>query len=191
MGGIRVMTEKKRIDVMIDGRNFTIVGNDNEDYIRNLAYYVDKKIRNLASKNDKLSQIMSATLAALHIADELHIAREELNELKLKTKDPLEKYKDLEEKLNEAKERIRELEEGTKGYIESMSLLKGQKDNLLEKIEEYKKADKDREEEIAEYKKQIQLLQDKNFQSQIELIETKKELTEYIRLIEEETSSSS
>lgn len=185
------MTNKKRVDVMIDGRNFTIVGNDNEDYIRDLAYYVDKKIRNLASKNDKLSQIMSATLAALHIADELHIVREELNELKLETKDPLEKYNSLEVELNKAKEKILELEEGTKGYIESISVIKAEKDNLLSKVEEYKESGKDKEEEIAEYKKQVQVLQDKNFQSQIELIETKKELTEYIRLIEEETSSNS
>ena len=183
------MTDKRRVDVMIDGRNFTIVGTDNEDYIRDLAYYVDKKIRNLASKNDKLSQIMSATLAALHIADELHILKDELNELKLETKDPLEKYRELDVELKKAMDRILELEEGSKGYIESMSLIKAEKDSLSDRIEEYKEAEKEKDEEIQAYKEQIQILQDKNFQSQIELIETKKELTEYIRLIEDETSS--
>lgn len=183
------MTDKRRIDVMIDGRNFTIVGTDNEDYIRDLAYYVDKKIRNLASKNDKLSQIMSATLAALHIADELHIIKDELNELKLKTKDPLERYDNLDTELKEAKDKIQELKKGSKEYMDSMSLIKAEKDNLLKEIKGYKETDKEKDEEIQEYKEQIQILQDKNFQSQIELIETKKELTEYIRLIEEETSS--
>ena len=28
------MTEKKKIDVMIDGRNFTVVGGDDEEYVR-------------------------------------------------------------------------------------------------------------------------------------------------------------
>lgn len=189
MGGIKVMTEKKRVDVMIDGRNFTVVGTDNEDYIRDLAYYVDKKIRNLASKNDKLSQTMAATLAALHIADELHMVKEELDELKLKTKDPLEKYDDLDIELKESKEKIQELREESKQHMESISLIKSEKDKLLQEIEEYKEIYKTKDEEIQNYKDQLQVLQDKNFQSQIELIETKKELTEYIRLIEDETSA--
>ena len=182
------MTDKRRVDVMIDGRNFTIVGADSEDYIRDLAYYVDKKIRSLASKNDKLSQIMAATLAALHIADELHIVKGELDELKLRTKDPLEKYDDLDTELKKAKDKIQELREESKEYVESISLIKAEKDNLLKEIEEYKEMYSAKEEEIQNYKEQLQVLQDKNFESQIELIETKKELTEYIRLLEDETS---
>lgn len=189
MGGMEVMTERKRVDVMIDGRNFTIVGTDNEEYIRDLAYYVDKKIRNLASKNDKLSQIMAATLAALHIADELHMVKGELDDLKLKTRDPLEKYDDLDIELKESKEKIQELKEESKKNMESISLIKAEKDKLLKEIEEYKEVYKSKDEEIQDYKDQLQLLQDKNFQSQIELIETKKELTEFIRLLEDETST--
>lgn len=188
MGGI-VMTDKRRVDVMIDGRNFTIVGSDNEDYIRDLAYYVDKKIRNLASKNDKLSQTMAATLAALHIADEMHIVKNELEELKLKTKDPLEKYSDLDMELKEANDKVKELKEESKKQIELITLIKSEKDNLLKQIEDIGKEYKSKEEEILDYKEQLQILQDKNFQNQIELIETKKELTEYIRLLDEETST--
>lgn len=188
MGGI-VMTDKRRVDVMIDGRNFTIVGSDNEDYIRDLAYYVDKKIRNLASKNDKLSQTMAATLAALHIADEMHIVKNELEELKLKTKDPLEKYSDLDMELKEANDKVKELKEESKKQIELITLIKSEKDNLLKQIEDMGKEYKSKEEEILDYKEQLQILQDKNFQNQIELIETKKELTEYIRLLDEETST--
>lgn len=183
------MTDKRRVDVMIDGRNFTIVGSDNEDYIRDLAYYVDKKIRNLASKNDKLSQTMAATLAALHIADEMHIVKNELEELKLKTKDPLEKYSDLDMELKEANDKVKELKEESKKQIELITLIKSEKDNLLKQIEDMGKEYKSKEEEILDYKEQLQILQDKNFQNQIELIETKKELTEYIRLLDEETST--
>ena len=41
------MSNKKKINVVIDGRTFTVVGGDNERYIRNLAYYVDEKIKSL------------------------------------------------------------------------------------------------------------------------------------------------
>ncbi|MDR7870386.1 MAG: cell division protein ZapA [Tissierellaceae bacterium] len=183
------MTDKKRVDVMIDGRNFTIVGEENEEYIRDLAYYVDKKIRNLASKNDKLSQTMAATLAAIHIADELHGVKEELNELKAKAKDPLEKYNNLDLEFNKSKELINELKAESKKHLESLSLIKAERDNLLKEIEEYKEESQLKDEEIQNFKEQLKVLQDKNFKSQIELIETKKELTEYIRLLDDETST--
>lgn len=183
------MADKQRVDVIIDGRNFTIIGSDNEDYIRDLAYYVDKMIRNLAAKNDKLSQTMAATLAALHIADELHITKDELEELKLKTKDPLEKYNVVGEELKEAKDEIQELKAKFKENMESISLIRTENENLLKTIEKYKEDFEEKDEEIQNYKDQLEVLQDKNFQNQIELIETKKELTEYIRLIEDETST--
>lgn len=183
------MTEKKRVDVMIDGRNFTIVGAENEDYIRDLAYYVDKKIRNLASKNDKLSQIMAATLAALHIADELHIVKDELDKLKLETKDPLERYDKLDVELKETIDNIEKQKNENKELLETISILKMEKENLLKDIEKTKEDLLSKDEEIQNYREQMQILQDKNFESQIELIETKKELTEYLRLLDEETSN--
>ncbi len=90
---------------MIDGRNFTVVGGDDEEYVRSLAYYIDKQIRNLTSKNDKLSQTMAATLAALNIADEFHKTKKKLEKLEDKAKEPLEKYDSLHEELKESKEK--------------------------------------------------------------------------------------
>lgn len=182
------MTDMNRVEVIIDGRNFTIIGPENEEYIRDLAYFVDKKIRSLAAKNDKLSQTMAATLAALHIADELYKVKEELDELKDRTKDPLEKYNKVYKELQKAKEEILSLEETSQEYKESLSTLNKERDELIKQVEELKEMVAFKDEEIQEYKEQMQLLQDKVFNSQIELIETKKELAEYIRLLEEETS---
>ncbi len=39
-----------------------------------------------------------------------------------------------------------------------------------------------RDKEIAKLREQIKALQDKNFKNQVELVEVRKELTEYIRL---------
>mgnify|MGYP000873554668 FL=1 len=179
------MPDKKRVDVKIDGRNFTIVGEEDEEYIRDLAYYVDVKIRTLALKNDKLSQTMAATLAAIHIADELHQVKEELDTLKLKSKDPLEKYEKLDKDLKKEREKIKELIVETKEQFALISSIKSERDNLLEEIQKYKVESQLNNEQINNYKEQLRVLQDKNFKSQIELIETKKELTEYIRLVED------
>ena len=86
------MADKKKIEVTIDGRNFTVIGTDDEEYIRNLSYYVDKRIKELVSKNAKLSPTMAATLAALNIADELNKVSQKYKELKSNTKEPLEDF---------------------------------------------------------------------------------------------------
>lgn len=183
------MTDKKRIEIMIDGRNFTVIGGDNEEYVRNLAYYVDKQIRDLSSKNERLSQTMAATLAALNIADELYKTREELSILENKSKEPLEKYGLLCEELEEAKKTIKELREKNKLTEELLIKSKREEEKLLKDMETIKKENESYKKEIEESKREIKALQDKNFQNQIELVEVRKELTEYIRLLDNKTST--
>lgn len=182
------MTEKKKIEIIIDGRNFTVVGGDNEEYVRNLAYYVDKKIRDLTSKNERLSQPMAATLAALNIADELYKTKDQLKGLENKAKDPLEKYDSLCSELEEAKEKIQELRKRNSEVEELLIKAQDEEKNLLEEIESLKKQNESQKREMEESREQIKILQDKNFQNQVELVEVKKELTEYIKLLDKETS---
>ncbi len=58
-----------------------------EEYIKSLADYVDKKLKEMTNKNNKLSSSMAAILAALNIADELIRPMDELESLKSKAKD--------------------------------------------------------------------------------------------------------
>ena len=110
------MANENKIEVTIDGHNFTVIGADDENYVRNLSYYVDKRIKQLVSKNDKLSPTMSATLAALNIADELHKLNGEYKDLKNNTKKPLEEYENLVKDLEEANKKIAELEKQCLDY---------------------------------------------------------------------------
>ena len=182
------MSKKDKINVVIDGRNFTVVGGDNERYIRNLAYYVDEKIKSLSSKNERLSQTMSATLAAFNIADDYHKTLEELEELKNKAKDPLEKYSGVLDELSASKEKCEELTELCNSYKDEL----GTKDQILNRLKE--ELDKknvlfqQKGKELDENQELIITLQDRNFQSQIELVETKKQLNEVLRLLDEETN---
>ncbi len=183
------MTTDRKIEVTIDGRNFTVVGGEDEDYVRNLAYYIDKKIRGLSSKNSRLSQTMAATLAALNIADELHKTNFELEKLKDKAKGPLERYDSLCAELEESKERIQELREKCKEYEELIEKYDEEKEELNRKNDELKEEIQSRDTQILGLKEDMKELQDKNFKNQIELVEIKKELNEYIRLLDRETST--
>ncbi|MBU5440240.1 cell division protein ZapA [Tissierella sp. MSJ-40] len=180
------MTEKKKINVMIDGRNFTVVGSETEEYIRNLAYYVDEKIKNLTNKNDKLCQNMAAILAALNIADELYKTKSELNQLENQSKDPMEKYSSISSELQDSKNKVEELEKICSQYKDELLTSKLKNEDLTKEVDKYQQAMELKEKELIDSQGMIKKLQDKIFDNQIELIETKKELEEIIKLLDKE-----
>lgn len=177
------MTNRRKITVSIDGRNFTVVGTEDESYVRNLAYYVDQHIKKLASKNDRLDQTMAATLAALNIADELSKTNARLKELEHKSKEPLEKFGGISKELEDSRSKIAELEKQCLEYkdeaIKYKLSLEKQYNDIVKSTEELEL----KELELEEIKKLNKTLQDKNFQNQMELVETKKELSEAIKLV--------
>lgn len=183
------MSDRKKINVQIDGRNFTVVGEGSQEHIESIASYVDKIIREVASKNDRLSQIMTATLAALHIANELRQKEKELEELKLKAKDPLDKYDDVCSELKEAKDKIQTLNNMIEEYRKQVTEDDKKREQAELVLEELREEVGFAKEEIDEKDEVIKKLQDKNFESQLEIIDVKKELAEYLRLLDEKTSS--
>lgn len=176
------MTERKKINVEIDGRNFTVVGSNSETYVKELAGYVDCKIKNLTSKNDRLSQTMAATLAALNIADELKTTEEKLKELESEAKEPIEKYDDVISDWKKSQKTIKDLELKCEEYKDELLKSKMDSENSNKNIKKSIQALDIKEKELIESQKMIKSLQDKIFENQIELIEIKKELAESNKL---------
>ncbi len=73
--------ELRSIRVSIFGRDYNIKGGADEEYIRNLAGYVDSVMKDIADKAGSLSSGRIAILAALNIADEMHKERRRFDEL--------------------------------------------------------------------------------------------------------------
>ena len=71
--------EKNRVTVTIDGRDYTILGDESEEYIRSIADKVDKTIA--AVSGLAISSSMKLVLAALNIADESEKKNAKLSEL--------------------------------------------------------------------------------------------------------------
>lgn len=65
--------------VQIFGQSYTIAGDLDEVYVRELAAYVDGKMHAIASNTSTIDTQKAAVLAALAIADELFSARRERN----------------------------------------------------------------------------------------------------------------
>lgn len=70
-----------RTVVSIMGQEFRIRGPEPEEYIRQLASFVDKKMRQIAQKHPNLPLAKVAVLAAINIADEYHKLQEDYDTL--------------------------------------------------------------------------------------------------------------
>lgn len=180
------MTEKIKTNVTIDGRNFTVVGEGSEEYIKELAAFVDEKIKEMTSKNDKLSSSMAATLAALNIAHDLFKSNEELNRLKAESKAPLENYNRILEQLEKEQNKNKELIMKCNTLKDEVIETKKQNELLIREIENLKRAMEIKERELKENQTLIKKLQDKIYENQVELIEVKKELEEVLKTVDEE-----
>jgi cell division protein ZapA len=81
--------KKQTVTVAIYGENYPIRGEADTEYIRQVASYLDCKMREVAEANSNKSPAKVAILAALNITDELFQARQaasvEVKELEEKT----------------------------------------------------------------------------------------------------------
>ncbi|MDW8412920.1 MAG: cell division protein ZapA [Acidobacteriota bacterium] len=65
----------------IYNQTYQIRGESNADYIRELAEYVDKRMKEVAEETMTADSLRVAILTALNIADELHKVRDRLEQL--------------------------------------------------------------------------------------------------------------
>ncbi|OGF66020.1 MAG: hypothetical protein A2Y62_06120 [Candidatus Fischerbacteria bacterium RBG_13_37_8] len=70
----------KSTKVEIYGQYYQIKGEMDEEYIDELAIYVDKKMRMIADQTPRLDSMKLAVLTSLNIADELFRLRDTLND---------------------------------------------------------------------------------------------------------------
>ena len=72
------MDEKRiKTKVRIGGVDYVISSTADEEYVRHVAYYVDKKLEELSKVDKRLSTAMAAVLTCVNIADDLFRSRED------------------------------------------------------------------------------------------------------------------
>ena len=60
----------RSVEVRILGQSYSIKTDENEEYIRSLAQYVDEKLKEIYSVAPNVSQTKATVMAAFGIADE-------------------------------------------------------------------------------------------------------------------------
>lgn len=68
-------------EVYILGQKYTIKGDAPEEYIRELAAYVDKKLKEVHNASPNITPVKASILAALDIADELFRMKNQQEEM--------------------------------------------------------------------------------------------------------------
>ncbi len=77
------MEEKKTTTVVtINNAEYRIVSEADEEYVRHVAYHVDKNMRELMSRDKRLSTSMAAVLTAVNVADEYMQAQSDNEKLR-------------------------------------------------------------------------------------------------------------
>jgi cell division protein ZapA len=69
------------VDVVIMGQVFSVTSEDGEEHIRQVASYVDEKMREIAAGGKVVSSFTAAVLAALNIASECQKLQRKFEEI--------------------------------------------------------------------------------------------------------------
>ncbi len=69
------------VEVVIMGQTFSVSSDDGEEHVRQVASYVDGKMREIAAGGKVVSSYTAAVLAALNIASECHKLRQNVAEI--------------------------------------------------------------------------------------------------------------
>ncbi|MBV7272799.1 cell division protein ZapA [Clostridium thailandense] len=100
------------VTVKINGIEYNLKGDEQEEYLHKVASYVDKKVKNIMDNNAKLSTSSAAILSAVNVVDDM-----------------LKRQKEYEELVN----KVNQMEKAQKSYMEQIDSLKKQ----LKHMEEY------------------------------------------------------
>ena len=95
MEGLEEMGRERLVEIKIFGQTYTVKTDAEEDYIQEVAKYVNEKIEEVLKKTKSVSTLNVAILTALNIADDLLREKEKrttlLREVEAKSKDLVEK----------------------------------------------------------------------------------------------------
>jgi len=98
------------VRVIINGVEYSLKGEEREEYLHKVASYVDKKLIEIKENNNKLSTSSAAVLTAVNIADELFKIKNELGELLNKVEEIYNDDKRIKEENISLKKQLSHLE---------------------------------------------------------------------------------
>ena len=100
---------KNKVTVSIAGQEYTLIGTEDESYVRQVAAHVDEQVRQVADTG-RMSMVDSAILAAVNIADQYFKEQNSCENLRRQLKEALEESARHQAALSDAKREIFKLQ---------------------------------------------------------------------------------
>lgn len=99
------------VTVRINGVEYNLKGEEQEEYLHKVAGYVDKKVKNILENNDKLSTASAAILSAVNIVDDMFKKQREYEQFLDKVEQIQKKQKSYEEEISSLKGQLKHMQE--------------------------------------------------------------------------------
>ena len=108
---------KNKVVVRIGGKDYTVVGQESDEYMQKVGLYIDKKMNEILRGSNKLSTAMASVLTAINVADDYFKTIEAYESIEdeyskiLKENEKIKsEIEELNRKLSRASEKIQESE---------------------------------------------------------------------------------
>lgn len=180
-----------RLTVKINGMEYTLKGEEKEEYLLKLASYVDKKLKSIMDINPRLDTTSAAVLTAVNTIDEVFKQRQAYEEI-AKEKEEFKKSENIiNEELKDLKKQLANMEQFNEGLKEKLETSKDEaelqlKDEMIKKLKESLQRQLKEVEELRDINKEMKFqnqsakykildLQQKLMDSQINVAKTKKQ----------------
>lgn len=191
---------KNKVYVRINGSEYTIIGEEAEDYLFLISRFLDKRIKETLSVNPKHSNTSAAVLTALTITDELFKLRKENTELKKGLKEPEDKllelseeyekireayvnicneYEDYKAQVNEERGDTQALQDGYNELYDNYTKKNEEYENLLNESLQFQEQYNELEKELAATNDRLRELKDELLEREIENVKINKELKNF------------
>lgn len=110
------MADKSKIKFTINGKTYTLVHDETEDYMRRIEHYLNGKVATATKSGIQLGEQTAVVMASISIIDEMFKVQKNFNTLKNEIKRMMDEYdklklekQELENQLNEADKKIEAL----------------------------------------------------------------------------------
>ncbi|MDP4143908.1 MAG: cell division protein ZapA [Bacillota bacterium] len=190
---------ENKVTIRINGAEYTLKGNEKEEYLHTVANYVDRKIRNIMENNPRLDTASASILTALNLADEMQKHNINNENLSDKIEEYVQKEISQTSEINLLKEQIEKLEQenlelsnelkekAVSGDVsekeieivnlnEQIILMQQETKKYMDKTKALKEENKELKFNMQSYKYKILDLEKKYMESQIELAAYKKKI---------------
>lgn len=162
------MTSVNRVKIVVDGKTFTLMGQESTEHIQKVASYIDEKMKEIRSVSHSITMDTSLAyvLTSLNVGDDYFKALEEREVLLKQLREAQEYLEEIDRNWRKAEEKMRlnqsRIQENEKGLQEDFDALEEDYNQLHDRYDKLMTERESYHFRLNEYEKEADRLQKEN-----------------------------